>query len=146
MILRAATEDDAEQLLIWRNDPTTRANSLDTELVSLEVHARWLASVLNNPSRELLVAELDGEAVGTVRIDYLEANCELSWTVAPEWRQRGLGKTMLAMAMNRAPRRLVEAKIKPDNTASEQIVRHLGFTKAADHGGVGVWVYEHKDA
>jgi hypothetical protein len=42
VILRAATLGDAEQLLIWRNDPATRANSLDTELVPLEVHTRGL--------------------------------------------------------------------------------------------------------
>jgi UDP-2,4-diacetamido-2,4,6-trideoxy-beta-L-altropyranose hydrolase len=146
MILRAARPDDAEELLVWRNDPATRANSLDTELVPLEVHTCWLTSVLNNPNKELLVAELDGESVGTVRIDSSEAHCELSWTVAPEWRQRGIGKKIVAMAMDRARGRLLIAKIKPDNTASQQIVRNLGFTKAADRAGFGVWVYEHKDA
>jgi RimJ/RimL family protein N-acetyltransferase len=53
---------------------------------------------------------------------------------------------MVAMAMDRAHGRLVEAKIKPDNIASQQIVRNLGFTKTMDRGGVGVWVYDHKDA
>lgn len=137
--LRAATPLDAERLLSWRNDPATRSNSFTTELVSLEQHMRWLGGVLNDPSRTLLVAELGGDAVGTVRLDYSGDQCELSWTVAPACRQRGYGRAMVALAIDQAGGTKVIAKIKSDNAASQQIVRALGFTEVAHEDDQSVW-------
>lgn len=139
MTLRTATPLDAERLLSWRNDPATRSNSFTTDLVSLEQHTRWLGQVLNDPSRTLLVAEWEGEAVGTVRLDYSDDQCELSWTVAPECRQRGYGRAMVALAIDQASCTKVIAKIKSDNAASQQIVRALGFTEVAHEHGQAVW-------
>lgn len=138
MTLRTATPLDAERLLSWRNDPATRSNSFTTDLVSLEQHTRWLGQVLNDPSRTLLVAEWEGEAVGTVRLDYSDDQCELSWTVAPECRQRGYGRAMVALAIDQASCTKVIAKIKSDNAASQQIVRALGFTEVAHEHGQAV--------
>lgn len=141
MRLRAATTFDAQQLLAWRNDPATRNNSFTTEVVSLDSHTRWLGQVLNDVRRELLVAELDDEAVGTVRLDYADDHCELSWTVAPECRQRGFGRRMVALAIDRASCANLIAKIKSDNRASQQIARVLGFTEVAHEDGQAVWAY-----
>ena len=138
MTLRTATPLDAVRLLSWRNDPATRSNSFTTDLVSLEQHTRWLGQVLNDPSRTLLVAEWEGEAVGTVRLDYSDDQCELSWTVAPECRQRGYGRAMVALAIDQASCTKVIAKIKSDNAASQQIVRALGFTEVAHEHGQAV--------
>src|SRR5437879_8578358 len=99
MILRGANELDAERLFDWRNDPLTRANSLNTDLVTWADHTRWLSASLTRPDRDLLIAERDGQALGTVRIDYLADSRELSWTVAPECRQQGIGKQMVRLAV-----------------------------------------------
>src|SRR5690348_1550527 len=114
MKLRRATLDDAERLWRWRNDPETRANSISTDPVPLESHIAWLKSSLRNPDRKLLVAELDGEPVGTVRIDN---DRELSWTVAPEARGRGIGGAMVAAVVFPG----AVARIKRENLASQKI-------------------------
>ena len=58
---RPATAADERLLLAWRNDPATRAASRRTEVVDAAAHARWLADVLTDPERVLLVAERAGE-------------------------------------------------------------------------------------
>ena len=69
MRFRKATKKDSENLFNWRNDPETRAESLNTAPVLREAHEAWLARTLKNPNRLLFIAEEDNEAVGTKRAD-----------------------------------------------------------------------------
>jgi RimJ/RimL family protein N-acetyltransferase len=144
MILREANELDAKRLFDWRNDPLTRANSLNTDLVTWVDHTRWLSTTLKRTDRDLLIAERDGAALGTVRIDYFAHSCELSWTVAPEYRQQGFGKQMVRLAVLVARMANLTATIKPDNESSERIVRALGFIEGPRRNGLAVWHYTRK--
>jgi RimJ/RimL family protein N-acetyltransferase len=145
IILRVATETDAQKLFDWRNDPLTRANSIEMSPVPWDDHIRWLAASLTRADRELLIAERDRESVGTVRLDYSDADCELSWTVAPEWRQQSIGKQMVGMAIRRARKALLKAEIKLDNEPSRRIARALGFSEGRHRNGLATWSYTRKD-
>jgi UDP-2,4-diacetamido-2,4,6-trideoxy-beta-L-altropyranose hydrolase len=137
---RPATPDDAPLLRAWRNDPETRRWSFTSNEVRSDEHAAWLRKVLADPNRRLLIAfARDGQPVGTVRVDALDAPaCELSWTVAPEARGRGLGKEMVRAAAHGLGGELV-ARIKNGNTASERIAAFAGFVKEADDNGNMLW-------
>ena len=123
MRLRPATAADAELLLEWRNDPDTRKSSIETEKVKKVEHISWLSSVLDSRDRQLLIAEEKGGAVGTIRADLSDGVYQLSWTVAPDARGRGLGKQMVAMVARRitAP---IGAQVKSDNTSSVLIAEY----------------------
>lgn len=136
LILRAATEADARRLFDWRNDPLTRNNSLESGLVSWDDHQRWLAAALARPDRRLLVAEQEGEAVGTVRLDQGAEGCELSWTVAPAQRGRGVGKAIVAAATALAGPGALIARIKRGNAVSLRIAEACGFVVAGSEGDV----------
>ena len=91
--LRPATLEDAERLFQWRNDSLTRAQSLQQQPVEWQAHLQWLQASLQNPDRQLYIAEsaaLAGQEqsliLGTVRADRTDGEYELSWTVAPEQR------------------------------------------------------------
>jgi RimJ/RimL family protein N-acetyltransferase len=141
MILRRATEADAQRLFDWRNDPATRGNSRSMAPVSWADHVRWLTASLTNSARELLVAERQGEAVGTVRLDYSDTDCEISWTVAPERRGHGIGKEMIGLAIGNARVAKLRAEIKLDNEPSQRIVRSLGFVESERRSDLAVWRY-----
>lgn len=134
MHLRRATMDDAAVLFAWRNDPETRANSVTTDPVAWDGHRGWLEMSLASPDRELLIAEIDGVPVGTVRIDRGE-EIELSWTVAPDQRGKGIGRYMVTMASPSGP---AVAKIKPANIASQKIAESAGF-RLAGVDGLQIW-------
>ena len=70
---RAATDGDAERLLAWRNDPVTRAASVEPGEVTAEAHRAWLAESLASRDRLLLVVEAAATPVATVRWDRLES-------------------------------------------------------------------------
>jgi spore coat polysaccharide biosynthesis predicted glycosyltransferase SpsG/RimJ/RimL family protein N-acetyltransferase len=88
---RPATPADAERLLEWRNDPDVQAVSRSRAPVAPAAHERWLAATLADPDRTLLVAEAAGQPAATVRFDRRDGAVEISVTVAPGWRGRGIG-------------------------------------------------------
>jgi RimJ/RimL family protein N-acetyltransferase len=134
--LRPATTGDVRSLWMWRNDPGTRANCHTTDVVPLETHERWLAGVLANPDRLLLVAEEGGVPVGTVRWDRLDGETwELSWTVAPEHRGRGVGTRMVCRAVTERPANVasihvaIAAGFFPDGERDDGLHFRLGYTR-----------------
>lgn len=139
MKLRAATLEDAELLLDWRNDAETRANSRQHDLVPWDSHVIWLAALLADPARELLIAERDGRAVGTVRFDRERDETALSWTIAPAWRGQGLGRAMVRCAVERTPTARLRAEIVASNARSIAIAREAGFRPSETIGDIMVW-------
>lgn len=93
--VRAATLDDAELLLSWRNDPDTRRWSRSTAEIDPATHRRWLAGSLGRADRRLLVVSDRDGPIGTVRWDRECTGWEVSITIAPARRGRGLAGTLL---------------------------------------------------
>ncbi|MBC7952778.1 MAG: UDP-2,4-diacetamido-2,4,6-trideoxy-beta-L-altropyranose hydrolase [Rhodospirillaceae bacterium] len=131
--LRRAGWDDSDDLLAWRNDPQTRATARNTGLVPVENHLAWLTAVLADPNRLLLVGEQAGEKVGTIRFDRQdEDSWEVSITVAPSARGRGMGNRLLAAGIAIQPKLLdggvLLATVGTGNMPSRRIFETNGFT------------------
>lgn len=122
MKLRLATIDDARQLFEWQNDSLTLAMSVNSDPVEWDDHVGWLTERLSRAPPDLFIAELNGTSVGTVRLD----DDEISYTVAPEHRGKGIATSMLIEAHRQFGPKL--AKIKPHNLASIQAARKAGHT------------------
>lgn len=129
MKLRRATLDDAELLLSWRNDPESRKQSTQKEEISPENHLAWLIKSLSMTDRKLYIAEHNDLPVGTVRSDIHEdGTVELSWSVAPSQRGKGVGKAMVAQFVKEIhPTGKLIAVIRKGNSASEKIAQALGL-------------------
>ena len=133
--LRPATLDDAATLLKWRNDDATRTASHHTAAVHEDEHLSWLARTLASPDRRLYVAEEHDLPVGTVRADRSAGSWELSWTVAPEARGRGVAKRMVATLARQIPEP-IRAEVKVGNAASARIAEHAGMELERELDGV----------
>lgn len=121
---------DAAILLEWRNDPSTRSASHNSDRVSHDEHVRWLSESLKNPNRRLLIAEHDGHPVGTVRADLADGTWELSWTVSPQARGRGIAKQMVSQLASQIADP-VRAEVRVGNEASARIAELAGMTLEA---------------
>lgn len=122
MKLRPATIDDAQLLFEWRNEPLTRAMSVNTEPVAWETHLKWLSTRLAWSEPGLYVCEDDGSPCGMVRID----DDEISYTVDMNFRGKGLATKMLILARHHfGPKR---ARIKLSNEASAKAATKAGHT------------------
>ncbi len=120
MKLRPASIDDAQLLFDWRNEPLTRAMSVNTEPVAWDIHEKWLSTRLARPEPGLYVCEDDGSPCGMVRID----NDEISYTVDVNFRGKGVATKMLILARQQfGPKR---AKIKRSNEASAKAATKAG--------------------
>lgn len=135
--LRDVVPDDAKQLLVWRNDETTRRASHQMNTIGLDDHKIWLKASISNPCRLLYIASFNNEDIGTVRADYLseQAAWELSWTLAPDKRGLGLAKQMVLALVN-VIEGAVCAEIKEDNLASVRIAEFAGLSLIKRYDGI----------
>lgn len=140
ILLRPADRSDSADLLAWRNDPVTRANSRNTGAVEAAGHAAWLDRSLADPNRLLWIAERDGEALGTVSaVRGASGLVELSVTVAPAMRGGGAGTAMIRAALAEVavawPLAEVRAAVRVENAASRRLFERCGFVAVAEGDG-----------
>jgi UDP-2,4-diacetamido-2,4,6-trideoxy-beta-L-altropyranose hydrolase len=140
ILLRPATMADGQALLDWRNDPLTRANSLDTAEVPRDAHFAWLERVLADPDRQLLMADRD---LGMVRFDKLaDGVWRVSIAVAPSWRGLGQARPLLAAAIAHHGNHPLVAEIREENQPSRRIFEACGFKLESAQDGVLRYVRE----
>lgn len=140
LLLRPASAADARRLLEWRNDPEARAASRSTAEVGAAEHDAWLAAVLADPDRTLLICELAGEPVGQVRFDRIaERRYEISVSLAAAARGRGLAAPLISLAVARlresSPDAEVEAHVRRGNDRSLAAFRQAGFEATGETDG-----------
>lgn len=140
--LRPATLEDSEILHTWRNDPAVRQASHDQSEIELQAHQIWLRESLANPERKIFIAEMGGIPVGTVRSDFKDGAYELSWTVAPEVREQGIGKRMVAMLASQIEGP-IRAEVRIGNVASVRIAEHVGMTLEGVEDGIQYFRRDH---
>lgn len=132
LALRAAHAEDSALLLRWRNDDTTRAGSRNQAEVTPAEHERWLAAALESPDRRLLICEFDGEPIGQVRFDRLEAyRYEISVALEPASRGKGLGTRLIRGSVlwlwEHTHASAVEARVRRENDVSRRAFEAAGF-------------------
>jgi len=137
--LRPAGMGDAARLLAWRNDPVTRAMSVDTAEVDFDTHLAWLDRSLARTDRLLFVGEATrtDEAVGTLRFDQVEPGVwEVSITVAPELRGLGWSRKLLGEGVaHMADMKALIARVRTDNERSLRLFEDAGFARTHEADG-----------
>lgn len=142
MFLRPVTHNDAQLLFSWRLDEETKRSSLSTSSFSWQDHLDWLQKSIGSNTRILFIGEDPlGQPVGTCRADLLEENLEspiylLSWTVAPNMRNKGYGKQMILRLLEQQKLQgtVLRVCIKKENTASLKIALTCGFLPIKKEG------------
>lgn len=137
---RRATAEDSAALLAWRNHPDTRRLSFDTAEIASATHERWLAAVLADPDRELLIVERAGAPLGVLRYDIATGSAtgsaagraRVSVYLVPGLAGQGWGARLLLagetwLRRHRPDARALEAEIAAANVASARAFQAAGF-------------------
>ena len=142
-MLRPAREEDLPRMLAWRNQDTNRQVSTHQDPISPAEHARWWQAVAQDPTRQVLVLEVDESPCGVVTFFNLRSQ---------GGRRRGgwgfhldhdglaaRGATLVAWqrAMREAVEHaftaleldVLEAEVLEHNEAVRRANRRLGFTE-----------------
>ncbi|MCA3262810.1 MAG: UDP-2,4-diacetamido-2,4,6-trideoxy-beta-L-altropyranose hydrolase [Telmatospirillum sp.] len=132
--LRFARPTEVELLYAWQSDPATRRFSRAKHCPTPSEHRAWVQRYFADSTRGLLIAEADGKAVGSLRLDRLAdgTGAEVSIVVAPECRGTGLGQRMLRLLLDVGLDFPVVGHIEPENAPSRAIFLKAGFRQTAD--------------
>lgn len=126
--LRAMTTEHCEALFAWQNEPGARTYSRNPETPDWADHQRWFASALANDNCLLWAIELNGEALGMLRLDKQhEGQGEVSILLSQQARGKGLGLQALIQLQRMQVVGRLTAEIHPDNRASQSLFAKAGF-------------------
>ncbi len=131
--VRRAVVSDAHMLHGWRNDPSVRAVSLQTDEIAYEDHENWMRQVIGDPSRVLLVGQIGDRAVGCIRFDDADSDTtKVSLYLDPAVQGLGIGARLLVsgerfMASRASRPFTVLADVVFGNIASQALFAACGY-------------------
>lgn len=129
--LRLAKENDVMTYYHWANDPDVRKNAVHSESIPLDNHKKWFASKLKSGSSALYIFEINGIALGQVRLVEEKGKAVIDYSVDKKFRGKGYGSIILKKAIEaywlRHPAHQIVAKAKSTNLASNRVFENLGF-------------------
>jgi L-amino acid N-acyltransferase YncA len=129
----AAFFQEARFLLDLRNEPEARRMFVDTDVISWETHLAWYSEAVNNPKRHIYIIQYQSADAGMVRLDGDEEDstvAELSITLAPDFRGKGLGPLAIQKGCEEGAGlgyQTILARIKNTNQRSIQAFQKVGF-------------------
>jgi L-amino acid N-acyltransferase YncA len=147
--IRLVTFSDSQNLLLWRNDPLTRINSINHEIVTIANHEKWFASILQRDDCVVYVADIsspkEGEiSCGMCRFDVSQdgKSSVVSINLNPHYRGLGLSLNILTRSIETFTQQhqeviMLEAEIRESNLPSISIFTRAGFSKITDDSEVG---------
>jgi RimJ/RimL family protein N-acetyltransferase len=140
---RNATLHDAQVLLAWRNHPKVRRFSVQSELIPINEHMRWLEARLGRSQSEpFYLFELNNAVIGMCRLDLMVGapdKYEISILVDPNQHAKGVGTRILDMScdsfFNLYPNKSIVANVGIDNLVSKKMFTNAGFSLRMKVGG-----------
>jgi spore coat polysaccharide biosynthesis protein SpsF len=138
IFLRRAVLADSSDIFRISNDSDVRASSFQSELITLEKHNPWFERHIDDSLRPFYVLIADGAVAGQVRFDSQDTRVRLSYSLAPEFRGKGLGSVLVAAGCVAARLSLGECDIYAttlrENVRSHRVLSRVGFQKRNETG------------
>ncbi len=134
MELRRATMEDAEAILSWRNDETTRAGSFTQNIITLDSHKKWMERKLADKSCYMFMLTEGEELLGNIRLDLADGKgeiAEISYMINPLFRGKGHGKDILRLVEKELPPtvKALTGFVKNENEASMKCFEKNGYVR-----------------
>ena len=126
LYIREATIDDIDLLFNWANDPVVRANSFNQNTIPYETHVSWFNRMIKDETVIQYILMDEDVAVGQIRLNIDSDEAEIGYSIAPDFRGKGYGKSILRLMAEKVKKehpeiRKLVAKVKPENTASRKL-------------------------
>lgn len=134
--MRRANENDAMEMLAWRNSPWARQFARDASEIRSEDHMIWFAKTLAASERELLIGDTEDGPAGVVRFDCDGNKAEISIFLVPGRQGQGIGSDLIRAALDwlqqhRPEVGSVDAEILEINLPSRRAFISAGFQPAS---------------
>lgn len=156
-MLRPATDDDLEHLLVWRNHPQVRDVSLTQHEISAAEHDAWWQRTRTDPTRQVFVYVRHDVPSGVVTFFDLDVTARSAWwgyyldneglsargELLPAWIE--IQRQAKRFAFDELGLETLEGEVLEANEAVRRFNRRNGFEEISravrDVGGreVAVW-------
>jgi len=134
LVLRKATQADAQHLFNLANEDTVRKNSFSSGKIDWEHHLGWLDQKLTDGNCLFLIVEHLGEFAGQVRFDVISTEAEAVISISLEKSIRGSGfspfvinRSIEKLLDTRRDVKFVKAHIIEGNITSIRAFKRAGF-------------------
>jgi UDP-2,4-diacetamido-2,4,6-trideoxy-beta-L-altropyranose hydrolase len=144
--IHLANPEDIASVFELSNDSLVRQNSLNTNLISFEMHRRWYTKIIEDKScLFLLFKSASNQLLGQIRFSNLDADETLiGLSLAPEARGVGVSKFFLESAIKYYHKHgysnKITAQIRYQNSASLALFRGVGFEDVYKNKEV-IWLH-----
>ena len=127
--LRKADLDDMMILYRWVNEPSVRANSFHSELISFEEHKWWFERVMNDPNVLIFILMLDEKPIGQVRLAFDCGMYLIDYSIDFKYRRQGFGTIILQLIEGQIldDEVTLVGRVKKNNVSSQAIFRRLDY-------------------
>jgi RimJ/RimL family protein N-acetyltransferase len=132
---RTATLGDAATLLTWRNNSSAREFSMNSEIIPIDKHLKWLSERLGRTQVEpFLIFAKGGRLIGMSRLDAIPGSDyknKISILVDSSQHGKGIGTRILKITcdffFDLQPDKTIVAKVHRSNFVSQKLFESAGF-------------------
>ncbi len=129
--IKKATLADCKMIFEWRNHPTIRKTSLNSDELVYADHVKWFEKIVVSTNQLLLVASSDSRPCGVVRFDCEKEQAQISIYLSPDFIGKGIGGSVLAAAeayLKKAhPIKSIKAQVLNENKASQKMFEKQNY-------------------
>lgn len=100
-ILRYAEKSDMMLYFEWANEEETRRNSINRDKILLKNHKTWFFNKLVDPYYAMYLLCYNEIPVGNIRFEIKENQAVLSYSIANDYRRKGLGIIILKKGISK---------------------------------------------
>lgn len=133
ILIREVNSNDEPKLLVIRNNPENYKWFFHDSTVTIEEHASWFKERLLKASHFTLVAEIEGDIIGTAYLSNMHAIIpSVSISILPGMKGLGIGTKLLQELVAKSKSLNIEAisaEIKASNVASIEFFYRNGFVE-----------------
>ncbi len=139
--LKIASEEDLETTYEWASDAAVRAYSFNQNKITKEEHTNWLTKKLTDENCLYLIAETEGNKIGSIRFDMKDKEAVISYLIAPKYHGKGLGQIILTNGLEFLEKEIqnknlslkkIIGYVMEENVPSVKAFERLGFTKTIE--------------
>lgn len=132
--IRPMAQADLERVLTWRNHWDVRRYMYTQHEISVEEHRGWFERAQHDPSKHLLIYEVNHTPLGFVSFTDIVSNGIATWGYyaapeAPKGTGRTLGRAALDYAFNEITLQKVYGQALAFNERSIRFHQSFGFEK-----------------
>ena len=131
---KRAVESDCKQLFDWTNEEEVRRNSFNSNEITFEEHKKWFKNKLDSDTCFLYLFYMNESPVGQVRVDIVDEEGIISYSIDKKYRGKGLAIEMLKLLETEIYIQNINVKnligfVKIENIASQKIFEKLQYSK-----------------